>query len=84
MAKPVVYRALLGGFAGELGALKAQTYTFTVGAVADSAKLVFPRHTSRATVWAVAFLHLWAFFAAYSADANFHSKASVIGCYPII
>jgi hypothetical protein len=31
---------LLGGFAGELGALKAQLYAFTVGAVADSAKLV--------------------------------------------
>jgi hypothetical protein len=78
LAKTLANGTLFGSFAGELGALKTQLYTFTVGAVADFAKLVFPCYATHIAVWAVALLHFWAFLAGYSADTNFHSITSMI------
>ena len=72
LAVTVAYGALLGGFAGKLGAFKAEFDAFGVGAVADSAELVFACYAADGSVWACVLLHFGAFFACDSADADFH------------
>jgi hypothetical protein len=72
LAVTIAYGALLGSFAGELCTFKAQLYTFGVGAVTDFAELVLSSNTADAAIWARAFLHFGAFFAADSTDADFH------------
>ena len=63
LAVTIAYGSLLGGFAGELAAFKAELDAFGVGAVADFAELVFSCNAANGSVRAGAFLHFWAFFA---------------------
>ena len=72
LAVAIAYRALLGGFAGKLGAFKAEFDAFGVGAVAYLAEFVFACYAADGSVWACALLHFGAFFACDSADTDFH------------
>jgi hypothetical protein len=72
LAVAIAYGALLGGFAGKLGAFKAEFDAFGVGAVADSAELIFACYAAEFSVWAFALLHFGAFFTCDSADTDFH------------
>lgn len=78
LAVAIAYGALLGGFAGELGAFKAEFDAFGVGAVADSAELVFSCYAADGSVWACGFLHFGAFFACDSADTDFHYYSTLL------
>ena len=72
MAVTVADGALLGGFAWELFAFKAEFDAFGVGAVADLAELVFSCHATNCSVGACAALHSGAFFTSDTANTNLH------------
>ena len=71
MAVTVAYGSLLGGFAWELVAFKAEFNTFGVGAVADLAELVFPCNAANAPLGQVPFAFL-GIFHSDSTNTNFH------------
>jgi hypothetical protein len=73
LAVTVAYRSLLGGFAGELAAFKAEFNAFGECAVADLAELVFSCNATDASVWARAAGHFGAFLAGDSADSYFQN-----------
>jgi hypothetical protein len=72
LAVTVAYGSLLGGFAWELFAFKAEFDAFCVGAVADFAELVFTGNTADCAVGAFAALHFGAFLAGDTANTNLH------------
>ena len=74
LAVAKTYWTLLGGFARKLFAFKTKFYSFYMGAVADLAEFVFSCNAADFAIRTCATLHLGAFLACDSTNANLHSN----------
>jgi hypothetical protein len=70
--------SLLCGFAGKLFTFKTEFNAFSECAVADLAKLVFPRNAANTAVWALSALHSGTFLAGNTANTNLHIQSSLL------
>jgi hypothetical protein len=77
LAVTITYGARLGGFTGELFAVKAEFDAFGVCAVTDCTELVFSGYAAVGSRWATVFLHFGAFFAGYSTYTSFHKSTTM-------